>query len=321
MPTCCSAPRSISAMKGSPATCSENRVQRAHRTHRSRSRSTLAEMLIGLGKVRLRSVNRVSAYPWDRAWFCSGHSPPLSQMGQSSGWLTSRNSMLPCWALSATGEVSWVLIFMPGATSSVQEACGFGMGRPLPPSGTSTRHWRQAPTGSSRGWSQNRGMSTPISSAARITRVPLGTDTSTSSMVTVTRLSRFSSSLCREVVTVTAIPRLLVLVLQLLQLLLLQLLLRLRCHASSSCCSCCYCSGSYPGNCRRTAGKCRKPVVRRQFRRGYGRGGGYGRGSGSCRGPLAEEDRAPLVGEQLPGGGVHRVLELAPEVGDGRGDR
>src|SRR4051794_20732784 len=98
--------------------------------------------------------------------------------------------MFPCWALSATGEVTWVFTTIPGATSSVQEACGLGIGRPLPASGISTRHCRQAPTGSSSGWSQNRGISVPISSAARITRVPFGTLTSTSSMVSVTVLSR-----------------------------------------------------------------------------------------------------------------------------------
>ena len=102
--------------------------------------------------------------------------------------------MLPCCALSATGEVTWVLTTMPGAASRVQEACGLGIGRPLPASGISTRHCRQAPTGSSSGWSQNRGISVPISSAARITRVPLGTLTSTSSMVRVIRSSRFSRS-------------------------------------------------------------------------------------------------------------------------------
>src|SRR3984885_15222573 len=50
----------------------------------------------------------------------------------------------------------------------------------------STRHWRQAPTGSSSGWSQNRGISTPINSAARITKVPLGTLISVPSIVNVT---------------------------------------------------------------------------------------------------------------------------------------
>ena len=198
MPTCCSAPRSISAMNGSPAICSEKRVQRAHSTQRSRSSSTWAEMLIGLGKVRLTSplLNRVSPRPLLIAWFCSGHSPPLSQTGQSSGWLISSASMTPCCALSAIGEVSWVLTSMPSATGRVHEACGFTRpGGPIivfsSPSrsgiATSTRHWRQAPTGASSGWSQKRGIWTPICSAARITSVPLGTLTSMPSMVRVTR--------------------------------------------------------------------------------------------------------------------------------------
>src|SRR3954454_10800106 len=50
-------------------------------------------------------------------------------------------------------------------------------------------HWRQAPTGSSNGWSQNRGIWMPSSSAARMMSVPLGTAASTSSMVSVTRSS------------------------------------------------------------------------------------------------------------------------------------
>ena len=177
-------------MNGSPAICSEKRVQRAHSTQRSRSSSTCAEMLIGLGKVRFTppdTANRDSPRPLDMAWFCRGHSPPLSQTGQSSGWLISRNSMIPCCALSATGLVAWVLTTMPSATGSVQEAWGFGNGRPLPASGMSTRHWRHAPTGSRSGWSQNRGIWTPTSSAARISRVSLGTLTWMPSMVSVTR--------------------------------------------------------------------------------------------------------------------------------------
>ena len=70
---------------------------------------------------------------------------------------------------------------MPSATVIVQEACGLGIGRRLPSRAgiaTSTRHCRQAPTGSSSGWSQNRGISMPTCSAARMTSVPLGTVTS-----------------------------------------------------------------------------------------------------------------------------------------------
>ena len=92
---------------------------------------------------------------------------------------------MPFWAFSATGDDTWVLICMPGAHSRVQDACGLGIPRPLPMSGTSTRHWRHAPTGSSNGWSQNRGIAMPISSAARMARVPFGTCTSVPSMVTV----------------------------------------------------------------------------------------------------------------------------------------
>jgi hypothetical protein len=80
------------------------RVQRAHSTQRSRSSRTCADRLIGLGKVRLTSSKRVSTRPLDIAWFCSGHSPPLSQTGQSSGWLISSSSITPCWALSAAAR-------------------------------------------------------------------------------------------------------------------------------------------------------------------------------------------------------------------------
>ena len=51
--------------------------------------------------------------------------------------------MTPCCALSATGEVSWVLTCMPSDTVMVHDACGLGIGR-SEPSGpgvaTSTRH-------------------------------------------------------------------------------------------------------------------------------------------------------------------------------------
>src|SRR6476661_6286566 len=46
MPTCWRAPRSISAMNGSPAICSEKRVQRAQRTQRSRTINISAQVLL-----------------------------------------------------------------------------------------------------------------------------------------------------------------------------------------------------------------------------------------------------------------------------------
>ena len=64
------------------------------------------EIGTGFSNVRLTPSNLLSLLPDDIAWFCNGHSPPLSQTGQSSGWLPRRSSITPCCALSATGEVS-----------------------------------------------------------------------------------------------------------------------------------------------------------------------------------------------------------------------
>src|SRR5260370_31817383 len=77
---------------------------------------------------------------------------------------------------------------MPSVQVVVHEVSGFRW-----PS-TSTKHWRQAPTGSRRGWSQNRGTAMPSSSAALITSVPLGTAISKPSMVTVTVPGRGSGA-------------------------------------------------------------------------------------------------------------------------------
>jgi hypothetical protein len=69
----------------------------------------------------------------------SGHSPPLSQTGQSSGWFTSRNSTIAFCACLTLSEV--VVTTMPSFTGVEQEVWSLGM-----PS-ISTRHMRQAPTG------------------------------------------------------------------------------------------------------------------------------------------------------------------------------
>ncbi len=159
-------------------------MQRAHSTQRSRSSATCAEMGRGLTKRRLSSTKREPPGPWASAWSCSGHSPPLSHWGQSSGWLISRNSSWPRCPSRATSLVRWVLTTMP----SVQVVEHAVMGLRCP--STSTRHWRQAATGSSSGWSQKRGIVMPSRSAARITSIPLGTSRARPSMVTVTRSVR-----------------------------------------------------------------------------------------------------------------------------------
>jgi hypothetical protein len=101
-------------------------------------------------------------------------------MGQSSGWLMSRNSSVDFWAPSATSLVSWVLMTMPSDTVVVHAVIGLRW-----PS-TSTMHWRQAPSGASSRWSQKRGTVIPSCSAARMMRVPLGTSSSRPSIVTFT---------------------------------------------------------------------------------------------------------------------------------------
>ena len=114
-------------MNGSPAICSEKRVQRAQLTQRSRSSSTCGEIVIGLAKVRFVSSKRVSPWPLLIAWFCSGHSPPLSQTGQSSGWLISSSSITPLLCLVGDAEVSCVLTTMPSLTVVVHDASGFAL--------------------------------------------------------------------------------------------------------------------------------------------------------------------------------------------------
>src|SRR5271165_1318676 len=175
----CCGPRSMNSMKSSPAISSDVRTHRVQEMHRSRSSSTSVEIATGLSNSRFSSRNRDSPRPLDMAWFCSGHSPPLSHIGQSSGWLISSSSITPCCALSAIAEVSWVLTTMPSVQTVVHEASGLRW------PWISTRHCRQAPIGSSSGWSQNRGIAIPIISAARITRVPFGTAISNPSMVTL----------------------------------------------------------------------------------------------------------------------------------------
>ena len=72
-------------------------------------------------------------------------SPPLSQTGQSSGWLTRMNSSVAFCASAAISDVSDVRTTIPSCAVSVQAACGFGG-----PGSTMQRHMRQAPTGGPR---------------------------------------------------------------------------------------------------------------------------------------------------------------------------
>jgi hypothetical protein len=96
----------------------------------------------------------------------------------------SSSSITPCWALSATGDVSWVLTTMPSDTAMVHEATGLGWPCDLDqalPAGADRVEQRVV--------AEPRHLM-PISSAARMTSVPLGTLISKPSMVTVTRSAR-----------------------------------------------------------------------------------------------------------------------------------
>ena len=108
---------------------------------RSRSSAIVGEIGIGFSKVRLGKVLRVTGGPQRNVRSWSGHSPPLSQTGQSSGWLTRMNSSVEFWPSAASWDVCAVLTTIPSVAVSVQPAWSFGM-----PS-TSTRHIRHAPTG------------------------------------------------------------------------------------------------------------------------------------------------------------------------------
>ena len=92
-------PRSPKSISGSPAISAAKRVQRPHWMQRSRSRSTRSLIGIGFSKWRFSSTKRDSPGPNASVWSWSGHSPPRSHTGQSSGWLMSRNSSTPSCAL------------------------------------------------------------------------------------------------------------------------------------------------------------------------------------------------------------------------------
>src|SRR6267378_7579867 len=100
------------------------------------------------------------------AWSCRSHSPPWSQIGQSSGWLMSRNSITPSRAFFTSLDLvltSGGSPLGPGRQSRTAQAqLATGLGEPL----SSTRHMRQLPAIERRSWKQKRGISAPAASHA-----------------------------------------------------------------------------------------------------------------------------------------------------------
>src|SRR4051794_21418584 len=148
-----------------PATSDEKRMQRVHWMHRVIEVLMTGPMYLS-STARLFSSKREPLRPYATAWSCRSHSPPWSQIGQSSGWLMSRNSITPSRAFFTIG----VLVLTTGGsplgpgrqsrTPQAQDATG--LGEPT----SSTRHMRQLPAIDSRSWKQKRGISAPAASHA-----------------------------------------------------------------------------------------------------------------------------------------------------------
>src|ERR671917_124286 len=85
---------------------------------RSRSIATSGDSSSGFLKWRLGSMKRDRPAPQPKEMSCSGHSPPLSHTGQSSGWFTSRNSTIAFCACFTRSEV--VITTMPSFTGIEQ---------------------------------------------------------------------------------------------------------------------------------------------------------------------------------------------------------
>src|SRR5882757_9744638 len=161
-----SSPRPVAPISGTPQTSAAKRTQRVHWMQRFIEVLTSAPRYLS-STARLFSWKRLESTPYAMAWSCRSHSPPWSQIGQSSGWLISRNSITPSRAFFTIGERVEIMRGVPSLfggksfTPMAQEACGFGG----PPT-TSIRHMRQLPAIESRSWKQKRGISAPATSHA-----------------------------------------------------------------------------------------------------------------------------------------------------------
>ena len=114
------------------------RVQRQQRMQRSASKMMCSPRIFRFGRLTLGSRSRLPPPRRLYVTSCNGHSPPLSQIGQSSGWFRSQNSTVPWRALRACA-VS-VNTSIPSRTGVEQAVWSLGM--PF----TSTWQMRQTAT-------------------------------------------------------------------------------------------------------------------------------------------------------------------------------
>src|SRR5712672_52585 len=140
-----SSPRPIAPSSGTPATSVAKRTQRVHWMQRFIEVFTRAPRYLS-STARLFSRNRLLSTPYAMAWSCRSHSPPWSQIGQSSGWLMSRNSITPSRAFFTSLDLvltSGGSPLGPGRQSRTPQAqLATGLGEPL----SSTRHMRKLPS-------------------------------------------------------------------------------------------------------------------------------------------------------------------------------
>ena len=180
VPICWFAPRFCRSMNASPAISSENRVQRWHRTQRSRSSRICVEIAIGLGNVRLTSTNRVLGAAVAHRLVLQRALAAL--VAHRAVQRVVDEQQLHDAVLRLVGHRRGVLRLdhhARASASSVQRGLRLRHRRsvavavrvPRPRRGTGGRRR----PGASSGWSQNRGIWMPSCSAARMTRVPLGT--------------------------------------------------------------------------------------------------------------------------------------------------
>ncbi len=90
--------------------------------HRSRSSEIVGEIGIGFSNVRFGKCMRVFDGPQRNVRSWSGHSPPLSQSGQSSGWFRRMNSSTAFWPSAAFALVCALRSSIPSCAVSVQAA-------------------------------------------------------------------------------------------------------------------------------------------------------------------------------------------------------
>ena len=121
-----SLPRPVVPRSSMPATSEAKRIQRVQWMQRVIIVLTRGPMSLS-STARLPenwiSTNRLLSFPKAMLWSWRSHSPPWSQIGQSNGWFTKRNSITPSRAFRVRSEL--VLTRHPFITGIAHAATGY----------------------------------------------------------------------------------------------------------------------------------------------------------------------------------------------------